>query len=343
MIVKKDEIISLFHLKEFGSKNWMAGDCPLCNKVEHLGVIFGEKISSFRCLKCGVQGTLFSLLKKIQRLDLVDKFKIINKDRFLENKIEISNEQIDLDLSLPKKSMPLGFKRVTSHPYLKSRDFTPEQIQLFKAGVTSLIPKLKSKYIIFAIEEGGECKGYISRSIWSKKTIDIYNKGVKRHNNIMKIQGGPLMKKHSRYQNSPDTDFGKMVLGIEEIIVGVTKTMILVEGLTDKANVDRKLGLYQIDEMKCGATFGKKISPFQIKKLQDKGIEDIVLIYDSEAVSESKQYSIELNNYFNVEVGFIKGDKDPGDLNQEEMHSVLNKLENPIAFNVNKVKKVELS
>ena len=47
-------------------------------------------------------------------------------------------------------------------------------------------------------------------------------------------------------------------------------------------------------------TFGKKISKFQIKRLLDKGVKDIVLLYDPDAVEQSKQYSLELNKYFLV-------------------------------------------
>ena len=73
----------------------------------------------------------------------------------------------------------------------------------------------------------------------------------------------PKGHRYLRYQNSVDTDFGKMVYGIDECTEN-THTLIGVEGITDKFNVDRLLGLYKQEEIKCGAFFGKKISPEQM-------------------------------------------------------------------------------
>jgi len=341
MIVKKKEIIQLFNLKRSGSRGWKIGDCPLCGKSNHLGILFESKIPSFRCFKCSEKGTLWKLLKHVKRLDLLERNKTVDRNTYLHNKIQIEEEKLDLDYSLPKKSKPLGFKRIYSNEYLESRDFTKEQFELFPVGIAKLDPEVKNEYVIFLIIENEECKGYVARSIKSKKEIDIWNKIVKTHNEITKLQGGKFLKKHLRYVNSHDTDFAKMLFGYEEI-KEYTDTVILVEGITDKFNIDRLLDLYKTDDIKCNALFGKPISPYQIKKLQDKKVENTILLYDSDAIEESKKYGAELSKYFNVEIGFVPKDKDPGDLNSEELFNVMNSLENPISFSLSKVKKINL-
>jgi hypothetical protein len=101
--------------------------------------------------------------------------------------------------------------------------------------------------------------------------------------------------------------------------------------------------LYDRKDIKCVATFGKKISVFQIKRILDKGIENIILLYDPDAVNASKNYSMELDKYFNVRVGHIKNvEEDPGDLSLEELELVLNNLENPLEFKMNKLQKKSL-
>jgi len=341
MIVKKEEIIQLFNLKKSGNRGWMLGDCGFCGKGEHMGIIFGDKLSSFRCFKCGESGTLFILLKHVKKLDLLEKNRTVDRDIYLQNKIQIENEELDLDYSLPKKTKPIGFKRVYSNEYLESRGFTKEQFKLFHVGTTKLDPEARNEYVIFLIMEGGECKGYVARSIKSKIEIDNWNLGVKNHNNIAKLQGGRKLKKYLRYVNSHDTEFMKMLFGYEEITEDVD-TVILVEGIMDKFNIDRLMDLYKVDNVKCNALFGKPISSYQVKRLQDKKVENIILLYDSDAVNESKKYGAELSKYFNVEVGFMPEDKDPGDLNSEELFNIMSNLESPMNFNISKVKKVDL-
>jgi len=329
MIVNQQEVITLFHLKKSGNKGWMLGHCSYCGKDDHMGVIFGKTISSFTCKKCGVHGTLWKLLQKVNRLDLLDKFKIVNRNNTLEKKKII--DEIELDLFLPRKTPPIGFKRIFSDEYLGGRGFTPEQFKLLPIGRTFIDSELKN-YLIFLVEEDEECKGYIARHIFSKEKLDSINK-IRKSKGLYKIL---------RYRNSPDTDFGKMLYGYNEI-TEETLTVILVEGLTDKTNIDIKLDLYISDVMKCNACFGKTVSPHQIRKLQDKNIENIILLFDPDAINESKEYAIELYKYFNVEVGWLKGSKDPGDLNLDEILDVLENLENPVTFSKSKLQKKVLT
>lgn len=330
--IDKERIIKELGLRSTGTKGWLYGiECPFCNRKDKFGIILSETgVSSFNCFRssCGEKGTILKLLKKINRLDLIRKQEIVLTEK-LENNLNKKLE-IDYDYTLPLKSKPLGFKRVNQDDYLDLRGFTKEQYDIFNVGIASLEPRLKDKYIIFLIIEDGECKGYVARSKrskeWHKRNEERAKKG--------------LEKLVLRYNNSKNTDFEKILLGFEEIKKGITKTVILVEGLTDKANTDRKLDLYDQDEVKCCCTFGTKISGYQIKRLLDKEIENIILLYDYNTIKKMQQYGLDLSNHFNTKLGEIKWENtDPGSMSFEQFVEVFDNLKDPLDYNINRLEK----
>ena len=330
MIVNQEQITKIFSLNKTGQKGWfIGGPCPYCGK-DKLAIIFDSTVCSFTCKYCSQHGSLYILLKKINRLDLISFQPKISISEKLIPKINIEKEEIKFE-EVSASSLPLGFQLIFADEYLKDRGFTKEQFIQLNVGI-SREQKWKD-YIIFLVVENGICKGYLGRSKKSKKWIELYNQKLKEKG---------IKKKYLRWENSK-SDFGNLVFGIDEIVVGKTKTIIAVEGVTSKANIDRLLDLYSQEEIKSNATFGKKLTIQQMKKWQDRGIENVILLYDPDAIEASKQYSIELNKYFNVKVGFIfykkenGEDKDPGDLNFDELVEILLKLEDPISFNSGKI------
>lgn len=328
-MIKKEEIIQTLNLKPSGNKGWFIGQCPFCGTDGKFGVVFSDRTSSFNCFagKCGEKGHISKVLKFIGRSDLIS-FQY-NPDVVLKNGIKKDIKETELDLSVETKQLPRNFTRIYESEYLESRNFTKAHFQSYIIG-TSTETRL-DKYLIFVIIEDGECKGYVARSQKSKKWIDLYNTIAKEKD----------LKKHLRWINSLNTDFDRLFFGLDEIIVGETKTVILVEGVTSKANVDGQLNLFSNNEMKCLGTFGKTISQSKIQKLKNKGIENIILLYDPDAVNNSKKYSNTLAKHFNVSVGFLK-DKDPGDLSDKELKDILNNLQSPFNFNMNQIQKREL-
>lgn len=334
----KDEILSsiLINPRITGTGSHYICDCPFCKKEQHLYVqrkthkvnSRGQNMSyMWECKKCNESGMIFRLLRELGRLDIIQFKPSINANK-VEKKIDILKEGEELNLDTPKKSKPLGFKFTKNHPYLIDRGFSEEQHEFFSVGTTSLLKSLKD-YVIFLILEEGICKGYVARSTWSNEEIKAFNEKAK-------VNRTP---KHLRYNNSVNTDFALLLFGYDEIIPNVTKTVILVEGVTDKANVDRLLNLYQRDDIKCCATFGKKCSDAQIAKLQKKGIDNVILLYDPDAIENSKSYSVKIAKYFTVQVGYLSGDKDPGCLNSDELYLILSRLESPLSFKISKVAK----
>jgi len=326
----KQQIIELLRAKSSGAKGWYLCTCVFCGKKDHMGIILNEQgIGSFNCWKCKKHGSIYQVLEKLGRLDLWDFDQTILLNESIKSELLIPD--FVLDLSLVEKALPIGYKRIFSHSYLENRDFTLQQFSIFEVGITNVHPVLKKDYVIFVVRDEGVCVGYIARSTKSKEEIT-------RINVIRESKG---LKKYLRYINS-SSDFSKILFGYDEVIFGVTKTVILVEGITDKFNVDRLLNLYNKNILKCNSTNGNKISVEQIEKLRRKGVENVILLYDFDAIKQSKFCSMELDNFFNTKVGTIHGDKDPGDLNLDELTKILNSLQSPISFFSSKISKSSL-
>lgn len=332
----QQKVFELFDLNEKykSPKGWITSPkaCPWCGKDgHHLGFKMTVKTVrhnnevSFNCFKCGVKGGEFLLFKQLNQLDFLKQGDYIKREELIEKRtIGIEEEEEVLDLSVPKRHKPLGFKRVSSDDYLISRGFEDWQFEQYIIGRTRLTAKLKD-YVIFLITEDGENKGYVARITWSKEKIVKYEKDTG--------------KKVIRYRNEGGVDFARLLFGLEEIDEN-TVTVILVEGVTDKANIDRHLRVLGIHgEVKCCCTFGKKISNEQVEKLRLKGVPELIFLYDPDAVESSKQHSMRVKRKFRkVSVGFLK-DQDPGDLSLQNFKNVLQQLEDPINFSINRVQK----
>lgn len=329
MKYKEEEIIKYFDLHSSGQKGWYSGSCPYCGK-DKFGIKFntyykGKRISSFNCFsgKCGKHGIIYELLKDFNKLDLVD-LGYVNVFKELDNKSLLTIEE-GIDYTMKKYPIPIGYKRIYSHNYLNSRGFIEEHFKVHNIGIAPLDPKIGKNYVVFLCEDEDICIGWVKRSIFDKEYIEASNKNI------------------LRWGNSKGTDFEKFVYGIDECVEGKTYHIILVESITSKANIDRLLDLFNRDDIKCCCTFGKKISLAQVKRLLDKNIKIVTLLFDPDAVKESKIYSIKLEKYFKVFVGFVKDiSKDPGNLTLKELEIVLSNLESPIVFSLNKLQKKKL-
>lgn len=348
MTTMQNKIVELFqiNIRRRSPKGWYEGNCPFCGKEAHLGINLGElsegkykdKIS-FRCVKCSEKGGLFKLLKKIGKDDLLAGYESVDASLPVEKKIGVT-KGVEEDLEVPVKTPPLGWRRISDNDYLNERGFEPWQYDSFKVGMTKLFPRLKG-YLIFLIEEDGENKGYIARSTKGKEWITEFNDKIKEYNKT--ADKDYRKNKYLRYQNEGGVAFEKLLFGLDEV-TEKTHTVIIVEGITDKANVDRKLRLNLSDDIKCLVSFGKALGDTQIIKLKKKGsnINSVILLYDPDAINDSKEYGSKLEAEFkSTKIGFLK-DKDPGDLSLEEMLDVLDNLESPINFSTGKVQKKNL-
>jgi 5S rRNA maturation endonuclease (ribonuclease M5) len=147
-----------------------------------------------------------------------------------------------------------------------------------------------------------------------------HKENIRKH----KENGEPLVL---RYRNSTGTDFDSILGGYDEI-TDTTHTVIIVEGLFDKINVDRLLELDKSEDVKCCFTFGNSVSDGQQKLLRNKkSVDTVILFYDYDAFKQSRTYGLVLNQYFKTFVAEITDPNiDPGDMNIRQINSIFSKL-----------------
>ena len=291
-------------------------DCPFCHKSLHLYI--NIKTQVFQCKKCWTEGSVYKLLKQLDKTYLMGDKSIEYKDNIKSIKeiLEQQREKVELR-ELPEKKMPVGFKICKNNRYLKSRGISNDDCEYYKIGKTDLVTKYDN-YILFPIYDGGKIRGYLGR--YGAKEV-------------------PTDK--LRYNNSKNTEFAELLYGYDEIVKGKTFTVIIVEGVFDKYSVDKKLGLRNDNSVKCVTTFGKKISDEQIQKLLDKDITNVILSWDYDALKEIKKSGIELNRFFNVSVGIATKEKDLGDCSAEEVVEVYTNLVPITEFIFNTISKLK--
>lgn len=291
-------------------------DCPLCGKERHFYI--SKKTQMWDCKKCGSEGNIFKLLKYLDKFYLLGGKSVqdVEKINSIRHTLEKNIEVVEKELEEPKVKLPVGWKVLkNSNAYLIGRGITPELCLRYNFGATTLVNKYAG-YVIVPIYDNGVVRGFIGR----------YGAKV--------VPEGKL-----RYSNSLHTKFSKLLFGYDEITKN-TITVILVEGIFDKIAVDKVLNLWNNEEIKCVATFGKKISEEQIKKLELKGISRVILLYDFDAVKDIKKYGLILQKHFFTTITFTNK-KDIDECTEKEALAVFEHLFFPKDFNDNIIGKIK--
>jgi hypothetical protein len=177
--------------------------------------------------------------------------------------------------------------------------------------------------------------GYVGRTTKTKSEIKELNDEYKR---------AGLKKKAYRYINSK-TNFGNLVYGLEEI-TDETVEVVVVEGIFDKCNVDRKLelGLGGDRSVVCVCTFKCHVSPQQYLQIKNRGrnIEEWSIFYDPDVLKEIIDTGLYLQTK-GEQVHVIQNtflETDPGDMTQEEMlECITNKVTYEKFFQRNLIRK----
>ena len=328
--MNKDRIIKELSLIPFGNKGWMHSEETVCSfgceRSDKFGIKFTERGGVVKCMRCGESTSLFNYLLKTNRKHLIEGYSAPAED-ILKSVRSVSNEEGDINI---KCELPRGFKRIYYDDYLDERGFTYYQYNHFQVGYSTDISL--REYLIFPIYQDGKLSSWLGRTRyskeWHKVNIQNYKEGRDR-----------LIP---RYKNSTGTEFSEILGGLDEIVVGKTDTVILVEGLFDKSNIDRLANLYEDDtqSVKCCFTFGKNLSETQINKLIKRGIKNIILMYDPDAIDEIEKFALQYINKFNRISCARLFTNDPGDMNLNEFNLIMNNLRTPIDFYFNNIKRI---
>lgn len=318
-LISDDELRDLLiNPKPTRSGQYIA-DCPLCGKSQHFYI--SRKTQMWDCKKCHSYGSVYKLLRLLDKTYLLAGSTVENKER-IESIREMTQDLVsndDIELSdLPVKKMPVGWKvSAKSTKYLLSRGITSEDCKRYNIGATDMFRKYEN-YVLIPVYDGGEIRGFLGRY------------------GARKVPDNKL-----RYNNSIGTEFAELLFGYDEITER-TSTVILVEGCFDKIAVDKVLHLWDDDEVKCVCTFGKKISDKQMKKLMLKGVTNVILLYDFDAIKEIKKYGLELEKYFVTSITYTSDKKDIDECSEDEALEVFTHLMKPRDFNegvIGKLKK----
>jgi hypothetical protein len=332
MILNKENIISELQLRNFGAKNWLRSDlckCFGCNDSSKFGVLFTSDGALVRCFKCGYSTSLFNYLRDTNRGEII-KFQ---RSTSLRNELlPLTDTKTPLEVKQSKISLPFGYKRIYFDDYLEERLFEPWQYNQYEVG-TSTERRLKDCLVFVLRNREGEIQAWLSRSKHSKQWHETNFKDYKAGKCELKL----------RYNNSQNTNFSEILLGENEI-VEETKTILLCEGLFDKANVDRCLNLRENKEKKCCATFGNSLTDEQAKILLKHGVENVVIMWDQGTNTSSKKASVKVSKSFkSVRVCEFKDAKiDAGDSTKEQLEEILSNSKDYFTFYMGRMNEFKL-
>lgn len=289
--------------------------CPFCGKEKHFYV--SPATLQFQCKKCWEEGGVYKLLSHLDRLYLLDGATIEERDsipKIRDLTIEAA-EDVKLE-ALPPRRLPVGYKVCTHDSYLEhDRGLTPSVMKRYALGRTRVMRRY-ADYILIPVTTDGVITAFQGRYASKNVPPDAL-----------------------RWRNDMGADFAKMLYGYDDIQTRGA-TVILVEGVFDKIAVDRRLLLDECDDVKCCATFGKKISDYQRAMLQHKGVRAVVLLYDFDAIKEIKKYAFELEKYFSTNIVFTTK-KDIDECNEAETREVFERLQRPRDFAWNVIGKLK--
>lgn len=312
------ELIYDFRGKFDGSRrNILIPECPFCGHSGHkYGIYVGpnksnKQFGASNCYSCNRRyRSLRDTLRALGREDLMPA-----ETTELDDSISDISEcfEDELDDSLQEVEMPKGYKRCFRNPYLKSRGWIADDYEYFPVGTNRGLDRAYADYIILEVRDNGKRVGYVARSILSKEEIESYNIG-----STFKIR---------RYKNSDERNgngFSKMLYNFDAIVPMETHSVILCEGPFDVVGLNRKLELYDNKHIVPVATFGKKISQEQMYKLQQKGVEQVVIGYDNDAKETTSRIAMELDKYFDVLIADIPNGvgKDWDEMDVEDIYDI---------------------
>lgn len=321
--------------RDGGGKNLIVPRCPFCGKTGgKFGIYIGpettrRKFFMGHCFSCGASTrTLGQLLEVIGRMDLmVTPTSDITAP--LENLLSVTPDNPEIDDRLCRIPLPEFYHRTFRHPYLQSRNFSFDDYEYFPAGVTGRLNARYADYVIFPVIDEGDTVGYVARHTWPKSDIDTHNRRARTCGDY----------KILRYRNSTENDFSKLLYNYDAVREDETDTVILTEGIFDVIALTRRLELYDNRRVAAVATFGKKISDVQAYKLQNKGVETVVIGYDGDAVEAVKRTAERLRPYFKVLVADIADPhKDWEELPDNELYDTFaHRLLTPLEYKLGKV------
>ncbi len=238
----------------------------------------------------------------------------------------------EIDDGLGIVELPEFWRRTFLHPYLKGRGFTADDYEFFPVGTTRGLNFRYDDYVIFPVIDSGDTVGYVARHLWPKAEIDAYNRRAK-------FTGDYAIR---RFRNSTQNDFVKLLYNYDAVHEDSTETVVLCEGIFDV------VALTQARPIRVGARGRRShlrkenIAGPDLQAFQTKGVRNVVVGYDGDAVDATKKTAEELSRYFEVLVADIPDPKkDWEDLSPQEIYDIFAyRLKTPVEYKINKIQQL---
>lgn len=314
MILDVETLREYFTILNVDSKRKNArGVCPECGGGEFYISLIREG-NPFRCWrsnKCGFAGNSISYLKKIGKLGLfLDAGKGYKEYLTL---IELEPEIVVDDILIEEETkLPLGFKRTFDHEYLNNRGFDESHYHRYPVGITKIEPSYRSR-LIFPIMSNDKINAYVGRAINDTITPKYKNSTTSVSNTLYGLN-----------------DYLKQDVGI------------IVEGIFDKKNIDDYLEYVGLDQdIICFSTLGSSLSDNQVKILNNRGIRNIVIMYDKDVVHLTRKNSEYFLFFDEIFCTFVDS-KDPGVATFDQIEKALNNVQSINQFSFNTVRQFSL-
>jgi len=235
---------------------WTNIECVFCNDVSnHLGI--NPEGTAFNCHICGETGFITKLIKEIDGCSWRQTNRVYNTFSLLAEDIEQKPAiQQPTQITLPG-GPSLGITKKAEN-FLKNRRFNARQlIDKYHLQYGGVIGAYKFRLII---------PFYFNRALVTFSSIDFTN----------------MQKEKYKHQQTKESIINpsRMLYNIDS----VKDRMILVEGIAD---------VWRIGDG-CCSTQGKIVTYEQITMILQKGVKEVLVMFDSDAVDESKKIAVQL-------------------------------------------------
>lgn len=331
-----------FTVKEtFSNSKELRVCCPACTDTRYRLYVNNDK-KVFHCFNCPFSSKRYDVFDLVAATERLTRKQAIHKliseyrktvpedlEEFLTEKTEremlkrlTKKQPIRVISGLPKGLAPLETHSEDNKEcwdYLYSRGLTEQEIVAMK---THYCPKGQ----VIKYPNGNRSDVLFNRVVWP-----IYGGNHSLVSWIARTTDPKI--KRRKYINCPGSDLAKTVwpyvpLGKK------TRSAVIVEGILDCMAL-RRAGYAGY------ATFGKKLSSYQLELLVNWGVESLFIFYDPEAQA-AIQTTVEdvkasFNNVYVVDCKALDSDEDPGDLLRKEDGSEIVKEAINDAINVKDV------
>lgn len=276
------------------SRGWIEISCPvpLCpDKSAHCGINLSSK--NFNCWVCGTKGSPTKLVQMIENCSWSEAKTIVDEFTDWTMPVVDFRSQTRTKINWPAEFKPINPENIPNlvEQYLTKRGFNSEAItKRYRLFYPFNLGYYKFRLIV-PIFYQGRIVNFYGRDVTSKASIPW----------------------KSCPNEEAEITLNNVLYGIDDFPEG--NPVILVEGIFDKW----RLGSDSL------ATFGVSISDSQVAMLKEKNPEKVFILLDPGAETSAQKMASKIW-FCPVEVCYLDGDKDPGELTPEEAKFLINEL-----------------